>query len=895
MLFAMKRFACPTLFILLLAAVAGAQPANDRATGLGSSSALGSKELIDYLKAFRSANTSVEVETRGATRRMLGAHRISISANWRKKRGSDGPVLHSATIKPTAGGRLKLGDHQINSLTINSKGEIKVDRKGIDVTIYKITRKSNGDLVLDLPWWAGGDSTVKAADVPFDIKKWPPELAQLIEAIMNPRNKGRTSTQHEARVNWNVSGQADPHPLPFGDQNLKVASNFSIKGAGELRRDGSFRTIGNGNDLTLELRVNRGGRVSTPRNAGGRLESGNASFRGKYGIRVPASGKPFSLAIDGQLNYSLDGSKITLNVPGGPMVSAGRGHVDGKGRLSGSFGGGASDIALRDGVYNLKLDGPIAISKLESREFTLDDLDLTGEITSSGTVEELSADRILARGNWNGEFVAGDAVGLDGAIRGQEGGVGSTIRKGSRVTVRSDDARFDARLTGPNRGARVTGRVEADADVGVDGTTITRGKTKAEIEAARIRARLEGDLDVGGDSDKIIKGVTGRVDVDVEKGGDLSASGLRGAPVVPAGERSHVVKPGDSVHSLAREYGVPAEAIRRANGLSGNPVAASPAPQPSPARPAPPANDRYRVTASSLRVRSGPGTSNAQVGSVKRGDVVEVVSLENGWAKLAQGGYVSADFLQAMPRPRPAQPAQPAPQPEPQPVVGTPGTLSPGQTIKIPGSAPQVEDGVPNTGLSKTRIEDGSRATLELTDGSVSRDGRIHAKGFVSAGVRLKDAQLRSGTLNMHLLAAARATLPRTAFEVGGPGPGFKLAEIKIPVRIDLSRGSRIHTMSSAGREMDIQFDKDGSYAEFQLVARYENGRLRIPELQEVDLLLHSNSAASFAGEVVDISGDKSVSFKGRLVMLGNGLDFMGDVAIISRGSDTRPALKIRW
>lgn len=890
---AMTRFAIPTLILLLLAAVAGAQPANDRATGLGSSSALGSKELIDYLKAFRTANTSAEVETRGATRRMLGAHRISISANWRKRRGSDGPVLQSATIRPTAGGRLKLGKHEINSLTINSKGEIKIDRKGVDVTIYKITRKSNGDLVLDLPWWAGGDSKIKAADVPFDIKKWPPELAQLIEAIMNPRSKGRTTTKHEARVNWNISGEADPHPLPFGDGNLKAASSFSMRGAGELRPDGSFRTIGKGNDLTLELRVNRGGRVVLPSGAGGRLDGGNTRFTGKYGIRVPASGKAFSLAIDGQLTYSIDGSRITLNVPGGPLISAGKGHVEGKGRLSGSFGGGASEIALRDGVYSLKLDGPLAISRLESKDFTLDDLDLDGSITSSGTVEELSADRILTRGSWNGEFVNGNAVGLDGALRGQEGGVGATIRRGSRVTVKSDDARFDARLTGPNRGAKVTGKVTADADIGVDKVKVTRGNTEANLEAARIRARLEGNL--GSDSGAFVDGVKGRVDVDVEKGGDLTTSGLTGAPVLPAGERSHVVKPGDTLNSLARQYGVPTDSIRRANALNGRadsaPAVATPAPVAP--LPAPVANDRYFVDASSLRIRSGAGTQHAQIGSLNRNDAVEVLGFENGWAKLAKGGYVSGDFLLPIPnfrpQPRPVQPA-----PKPQPVVGRPGVLTPGQTIKIPGSAPQNED-VPTGGGARTRIEDGTTAALELTDGAVERNGRIRAKGFVSAGLRLRDAELRSGTLNMRLLAVARATLPRTAFEVGGPGPGFSLAEIKIPVRIELSRGSRMHTMASSGREMDIQFDKDGSFAEFVLVARYENGRLNIPELQQVDLLLHSNSAASFAGEVVDISGDKSLTFKGRLVMLGNGLDFMGDVGIISRGSDTRPALKIRW
>ncbi|MBL4847357.1 MAG: SH3 domain-containing protein [Planctomycetes bacterium] len=852
----MTRIIPPLFLLLLLTSVAAAQPANDRATGLGSSSALGSQELIDYLKAFRTANTNIEIETRGATRRMFGAQRISIQATWRKKPGSDGPVLHSATIRPTAGGRLKLGDNEINSLTINSKGEIKIDRKGIDVTIYKITRRANGDLVLDTPWWTFGDPVIKAADVPFDIKKWPPELQQLIEAIMNPTNKGRTTTKHEARISWDISGEADPYPLPFGDGNLKAASTVRIRGAGELRPDGSFRTIGAGNDLTLELRVNRGGRVSTPRGAGGRIDGGNTRFNGKYGIRIPADGKPFSLAIDGQLDYTLDGSRITLNVPGGPLISAGKGHVEGSGRLTGSFGSDGSTVALRDGVYSIKLDGPLAISRLEGKDFTLDDLDLDGSITSSGTVEELSPDRILTRGSWNGEFVTGNAVGLDGALQGKTGNlVTAELREGSRVTIKSDEVELDARLTGPNRGTTVTGKITADADLGVDEVRISGGDGRAEVEAARVKARLEGRL--GSPSGDFVDQVKGKLEITIEKGGDLTTTGLGGAPILPAGERKHVVQPGETINDLARKYGVPTKLIRAANNLTEAP-----------------SSSRYRVNANSLRVRSGPGTENAILGTVKRGDEVEVTSVENGWAKLANGGFVSADFLDALP--------------------ASSSQLRPGQEIKIPGSAPQV-DAVPATGSAKTRIEDGTTASIELTDGAFERGGRIRAKGFVSASLRLKDFDLRSGTLETKLLAVARATLPRTAFEVGGPGPGFQLAEIKIPVRIDLSRGSRVHTTDSAGREMDIQFDRDGSYAVFTVVARYENGRLKIPELQEVDMLLQSNSATKFAGEVVDIAGDKSLSFKGRLVLLADGMDFMGDVAIISRGSDTRPALRIRW
>ena len=53
----------------------------------------------------------------------------------------------------------------------------------------------------------------------------------------------------------------------------------------------------------------------------------------------------------------------------------------------------------------------------------------------------------------------------------------------------------------------------------------------------------------------------------------------------------------------------------------------------------------YIVTASSLRVRSGAGTNFSQIGSLKNGATVKVESIANGWAKLENGGYVSAQYL----------------------------------------------------------------------------------------------------------------------------------------------------------------------------------------------------------------------------------------------------------
>ncbi|WP_346045920.1 SH3 domain-containing protein, partial [Paraclostridium tenue] len=54
------------------------------------------------------------------------------------------------------------------------------------------------------------------------------------------------------------------------------------------------------------------------------------------------------------------------------------------------------------------------------------------------------------------------------------------------------------------------------------------------------------------------------------------------------------------------------------------------------------------VTATSLNVRSGPSTSNALIGSLRNNEKVEVISENNGWAKIKYNGrlgYVSSVYL----------------------------------------------------------------------------------------------------------------------------------------------------------------------------------------------------------------------------------------------------------
>ena len=46
-----------------------------------------------------------------------------------------------------------------------------------------------------------------------------------------------------------------------------------------------------------------------------------------------------------------------------------------------------------------------------------------------------------------------------------------------------------------------------------------------------------------------------------------------------------------------------------------------------------------------VRVRSGPGTNYRQMGSVRRGQALQVVSSQGEWVQLSSGGWVNAHYL----------------------------------------------------------------------------------------------------------------------------------------------------------------------------------------------------------------------------------------------------------
>ena len=80
--------------------------------------------------------------------------------------------------------------------------------------------------------------------------------------------------------------------------------------------------------------------------------------------------------------------------------------------------------------------------------------------------------------------------------------------------------------------------------------------------------------------------------------------------------------------------------------------------------PPPPSGITYRVDASVLNIRKGPGTSYAAIGSLKKGDVVDglAISADNQWAQIYKPGanitgWSSLKYLTKMATPPPPSPA----------------------------------------------------------------------------------------------------------------------------------------------------------------------------------------------------------------------------------------------
>ena len=103
-------------------------------------------------------------------------------------------------------------------------------------------------------------------------------------------------------------------------------------------------------------------------------------------------------------------------------------------------------------------------------------------------------------------------------------------------------------------------------------------------------------------------------------------------------EYTYQVKNDEKIESIARDHGVTSKEILDANGISsikGKKILL------------PKVEDRM-VTATKLNVRSRPNTESSIIEKYKKGDVVKVAFVENGWAAILIEGrvcYVNTDYL----------------------------------------------------------------------------------------------------------------------------------------------------------------------------------------------------------------------------------------------------------
>lgn len=789
--------------LLLFPTLAWAQPSVDGVTGIAPGrNALDTAKLTDYLRAVEEATTTVTWDTAGDSRTSFGASRMSMTATWRKPRGGGAPVMTGAVIKPVGSKYIKLGKEKIYKLTLNSKGEIKVERDGIDTTVYKVTKKANGDLVLDLPWYHGGDRTIKAADIgPIDLSTWPPRIDEVVSSFTGRPKSAPGATRHEGTFHWEAKGRSGASTFPLRGGAVTGSTAFDFKGDARLDRDGSFRTIGNRNTATVTINV--GGHTYARENGAMRVdaERGGGTFKGTYSISLPNSGaKDYLLDFDGNLSYDVTGRNIVLNVPHGPRFTGGRVRLKGDGRLAGTISTPGGSTTLRNGSYDLEVTGPITVNGVKTDTFTLDDLAFgeDSRIASRGTLDEVSSDRIRARGSVEGTLL-GDTRGAIGVLLGDEGGRATTrLGKDTRIDFNLDDAHGDVTLPGyggdrrkPTFTGSGTGRVHGNLDLRDPSVKTPSGSVSAE----RATTSFDLNVDVGEDG---LRDGSGTINTRIDRGGNVNFEGLPGAPVLPGADRfrPHEVVSGDTLHKIARHYGVPVAKIKEANGI--------------------------------------PASSS---------------------------------------------------------------TIRLGETLKIPGTGPMPESDPATPGHWRSTIEDGSNVNLEIGKARIGPNGVV-IDGFATATVNVQSADMVAGRLESKILGAARIGLARTAFNLR-PGPDgkyqVKVDDIRVPVRIDLQPTSSLH-LSSPGREMDIVIDRAGSYAEFTVKAHTDaQGKLKIDELAKVDLLLHSNSAVRFAGEVADLPGEKTVRYEGRMAFVPRGIDFFGDITIRATGDETTPALRIRW
>ncbi|MDQ0177154.1 N-acetylmuramoyl-L-alanine amidase [Bacillus chungangensis] len=167
------------------------------------------------------------------------------------------------------------------------------------------------------------------------------------------------------------------------------------------------------------------------------------------------------------------------------------------------------------------------------------------------------------------------------------------------------------------------------------------------------------------------------------------------------------------------------------------------------------------VNATSLNVRSGPGTNYQAIGSLKQNAKVTVHEISNGWAYISAGslkGYVSAKYLQQEEVPKePETPVTPPKEPETPPAVQEPVVRYVNVDSLNVRSGPGVNYGVIGALTYNTKV------TVNETTGDWSSITAGNLKGYVN---------------NKYLQKDVAPTQPETPTPTPPPANGKKIITI---------------------------------------------------------------------------------------------------------------------
>ncbi|MGI6200170.1 MAG: SH3 domain-containing protein [Christensenellales bacterium] len=199
------------------------------------------------------------------------------------------------------------------------------------------------------------------------------------------------------------------------------------------------------------------------------------------------------------------------------------------------------------------------------------------------------------------------------------------------------------------------------------------------------------------------------------------------------------------------------------------------------------------VTASSLRVRSGPGTGYATLRTLPKGTTVSVLGKSGDWYQISYGGstgYVSAEYLEV------SGGSIPTPDPDPDP-MGT-GTVT--------ASSLNVRSG-PGTGYGVVGgLTRGVKVTLLDKSGDWYLVQYNRVKGYVSATYISVDGSGGSSGGSTTDPATGTGTVTASSLRVrSGPGTGYATLRT-------LPRGTTVTVLGKSGDWVQISYGGSTGY-----------------------------------------------------------------------------------